>query len=421
MPLTYPVAVANIMSRPKMSVEKVREDVGKVAEHARGGIVLWSEISHDYYVRAVAALDGFATYQPKGVDVPITWDTGRYTVIDVGLDFGSVGIPGIAPARHTTWALLTDVLTKDIVGVANAHMHPDGWNPKPNIVQRALRRLLWTRHEKRIQKRIEWLSHRAKRVHVGGDINRPGTYTFTSLRRSTGAGVIYLGSRGAVAQSAPDRFALNSDHDMQVVTMTPRIGASMTKPIRPPAPIYLGPAAHTTPGDNKPISRVVIHCTVSPLVEGQARATAAYFRSKSSGGSAHYVVDADEVIQVVPDSVIAWHAPPNNNSIGVELCDALASEAWDKANAKRWADVDHERMLKKAAHLVAKLCLAYEVPIQRLTVAELKAGRHGICGHVDVSQAWGQSTHWDPGPSFPWVHFLALVNDAADIIKENHR
>lgn len=183
--------------------------------------------------------------------------------------------------------------------------------------------------------------------------------------------------------------------------------------VKPPAPPYLGPAAHTSPGSNKPIKRIVVHATVSPLVKGQARATAAYFRSKSAGGSAHYVVDADEAVQVVYDSVQAWHAPPNANSIGVELCDALSSPAWDKANAARWSDGPHVSMLQHAAALVAQLCLAYDVPIHRLSAADLKAGKHGICGHVDVSQAWHQSTHWDPGEAFPWDTFMGMVRAEA--------
>jgi hypothetical protein len=51
----------------------------------------------------------------------------------------------------------------------------------------------------------------------------------------------------------------------------------MTYP--PPNPVYLGPAAHTSEGSNKPIDRIVIHATVSPCVEGGARNVARYFRS----------------------------------------------------------------------------------------------------------------------------------------------
>lgn len=182
--------------------------------------------------------------------------------------------------------------------------------------------------------------------------------------------------------------------------------------IRPPSPVYLGPAdKHSGPG-NKPIRRIVIHCTVSPCERGGARNIAAYFRSDAARGSAHYVVDPGEKVQVVWDSVIAWHAPPNEGSIGVELCDPLISVAWDRAHADRWFNDDHQAMLRKAARLVARLGLAYGVPLEKIGPAQLKAGREGVCGHDDVSEAFGQSSHWDPGPSFPWRTFMAMVHEA---------
>jgi N-acetyl-anhydromuramyl-L-alanine amidase AmpD len=174
-----------------------------------------------------------------------------------------------------------------------------------------------------------------------------------------------------------------------------------------PAPPYLGPAHFAGGGDNKPINRIVIHCTVSPTVQGGARATAAYFRSAAAGGSAHYVVDPYEVVQCVYDGTVAYHAPPNQHSLGVELCDPM------KGKAARWQWLEHEAMLHLAARLVAQLCLAYDVPIVRLSEKDLRAGKHGICGHVDVSQAFKQSTHWDPGPDFPWPRFMALVKGEA--------
>lgn len=188
--------------------------------------------------------------------------------------------------------------------------------------------------------------------------------------------------------------------------------------IKPPDPPYVGPAAHDSGPGNRPIDRIVIHCTVSPLQPGAARTVAAWFRNPGSKGSAHYVVDARETLQVVYDSRIAWHAPPNAHSIGVELCDALISADWDREHADRWWDSDHTRMLRRAARLVARLCLAYEVPIEPIDRVDLRAGRRGIAGHVDVAQAWGQSTHWDPGPSFPWDRFLRMVRRQARKIEQ---
>lgn len=173
----------------------------------------------------------------------------------------------------------------------------------------------------------------------------------------------------------------------------------------PPSPPYLGPAAHTSPGSNKPINRIVIHSTVSPCREGQAVNTAAYFRSQAAIGSAHYVVDPGTVVQVVYDSVIAWHAPPNPHSLGVELCDM---PGMGLAARLRWSDAEHRRTLRRAVRLVAQLCLAYDVPVEFLDPEALKAGKRGITTHANVSAAFHESTHWDPG-DWPQLSFMGRV------------
>lgn len=179
--------------------------------------------------------------------------------------------------------------------------------------------------------------------------------------------------------------------------------------ISPPAPPYLGPAKfHGGAQGNRGFKRIVIHCTVSPCVAGGARATASYFkRSVTRPSSAHYVVDPGEVVQVVGDHTVAYHAPPNGDTIGVELCDPQAG------SPARWGDTSHHAMLLKAARLVAQLGLAYGIPLRKLGPLQLRVGLRGVCGHVDVSNAWKQTTHTDPGVGFPWDEFMAMVAQAA--------
>lgn len=170
----------------------------------------------------------------------------------------------------------------------------------------------------------------------------------------------------------------------------------------PPAPRYLGPPAHSTRGSNKPIKRITIHSTVSPCVPGQARKTADYFRNPKAGGSAHYAVDPAEVIQCAFDSVIAWHAPPNRFSLGVELCE------FPSKDIRRWRDEEHKALFKNAVQLVAGLCLAYGVPARYVGPIGLRLGRRGITTHADVSKAFKQSDHWDPG-AWPRKAFMRAV------------
>lgn len=187
-----------------------------------------------------------------------------------------------------------------------------------------------------------------------------------------------------------------------------------------PAPEYVGPG-HDSGDGNKPIHRIVLHGTVSPTEEGGARRIAAFFCDPSSGGSAHYVVDPGDVVQVVFDSRIAWHAPPNGNSIGVELCDWVGGGP-DRSTPlplKRWTEEAHAAMLRRAARLVAELCLAYDVPPYMRTARQLRSGKHGLCEHDDVSRAWGQSTHWDLG-WFPRGRFARMVRAEIADIRGDH-
>lgn len=181
-----------------------------------------------------------------------------------------------------------------------------------------------------------------------------------------------------------------------------------------PSPKYLGPAAHTSGPGNKPIYRIVLHSTVSRCERGGAANIARYFRSEGSGGSAHYVTDPGEVVQVVYDSVIAWHAPPNDHSLGVEMCDMPSS-----SSARRWRDDEHKAMFRRTARLTAQLCLAYDVPAWYRSAWSLRRGRKGVTTHAQVSQAFKQSSHWDPG-KWPRRRFMRLVRKyVREMKKEN--
>jgi N-acetyl-anhydromuramyl-L-alanine amidase AmpD len=184
--------------------------------------------------------------------------------------------------------------------------------------------------------------------------------------------------------------------------------------IAAPSPEYVGPSPHVMhdgagkPLDNMPVQQIVIHATVTPCEVGDRYAVARGFTTSARQASAHYVVDPGGVVQVVFDSLVAEHCGHNPNTIGVELCDPQAGQG------SRWADANHADMLRKGANLVARLCLAYGVPIRRLTVAQLRDDVHGICGHVDVTHAFpGVTDHTDPGVDFPWETFMAAVQKHA--------
>lgn len=171
---------------------------------------------------------------------------------------------------------------------------------------------------------------------------------------------------------------------------------------------YIEASYHGGTG-NTPPTRLVIHATCPGIgypaasAAGQATATARYFAGPNPGGSAHHVADVTTIVRCLPDDTIAYHAPPNARSLGYEVCGeaSYSREQW-------LSDAVWPAVQRTAAQVKADAA-TYGIPLVKLTVADLLAGKQGVCGHVDVSQAWHQSDHTDPGPGFPWDRFMALL------------
>jgi N-acetyl-anhydromuramyl-L-alanine amidase AmpD len=174
-------------------------------------------------------------------------------------------------------------------------------------------------------------------------------------------------------------------------------------------------AAHYTPANrphSSPIDVVVIHTMEAPEKPKTARNVAAWFAGSSAPqASAHYCVDDVDVVQCVLECDVAWHAPgANANGIGVEHA-GYASQTPDQ-----WADDYSVAVLERSAKLVARLCQRFGIPVARLSVAELAAGGRGICGHVDVTNAFnGGRGHTDPGDAFPWDRYVGLVGQSLGV------
>lgn len=168
-------------------------------------------------------------------------------------------------------------------------------------------------------------------------------------------------------------------------------------------------ARHYSPKASRSIRWIVIHTMETMCKPRVARAIAGWFAGPNAPqASAHYCVDPGEVIQCVADHDIAWHcgSPGNAQTIGIELAGRAAMTATD------WSQPNQQAMLRRAAALVAGLCAEHNIEPQRCDRSALRAGVGGLAGHNDVRLAWGGTTHTDPGPSFPWKSFVALVVEA---------
>jgi N-acetyl-anhydromuramyl-L-alanine amidase AmpD len=185
-------------------------------------------------------------------------------------------------------------------------------------------------------------------------------------------------------------------------------------------------AANYTKVNRSKVNFIVIHDEEFPEKPTAAEDVANFFHnqpknptSNSSvnnppgrgGSSAHYVVDNNSVVQCVKDEHAAWDAPPNLTQphIGIEHS-GFASQSRDQ-----WLDDYGKKMLLLSAKLVAKKCVKYNIPVRKINAADLKAGKRGICGHADVSAAFGMSSHSDPGEHFPWGWYIERVERAKNV------
>jgi N-acetyl-anhydromuramyl-L-alanine amidase AmpD len=175
-------------------------------------------------------------------------------------------------------------------------------------------------------------------------------------------------------------------------------------------PFVESPNRTRAPG--RAIGVVVIHTMEIAERPDAAEICARWFKTPVSRVSAHYCVDADSVIQCVREKDIAWHARGGNtNSIGVELA-GFASQT-----RRDWADPYSAAVLDRAANLVADVCRRRRIPVRWVVADDLVAGRRGLTGHNEVSEAFEQSDHWDPGDGCPVEAFVDRVRAREQALK----
>ena len=135
-----------------------------------------------------------------------------------------------------------------------------------------------------------------------------------------------------------------------------------------------------------------------------ARAMAEYQQRPSAGGSYHIVVDGKgESARENDDIYRPWAAGFTGNLRGMHL----SFGAYAKDSRALW--LRHDEQLREGARAVAFWCRKYGIPVRFINATQLRNGEKGICGHAEVSAAWREVNHTDPGPNFPWDVFLTYV------------
>jgi hypothetical protein len=147
----------------------------------------------------------------------------------------------------------------------------------------------------------------------------------------------------------------------------------------------------------KSIRNIVVHVT-----EGPFWGSVSWLRNERSHASSHYIVSRKgRIVQLVHDSDIAWHAGNwnvNVRSIGIEHEGYVDGPAGFTAAQYR-----------ASARLAAYLARRAVMPIDR---------RH-LIGHAEVPNPFdptrrgGSDAHTDPGSTWNWTRYVALVRKYA--------
>lgn len=157
---------------------------------------------------------------------------------------------------------------------------------------------------------------------------------------------------------------------------------------------------------NSTIHYLVIHTMEArELPETAENVARGWFFKSESRASAHWCFDNNSRVRCVSDNHISW-AAPGANATGIHY--ELAGYAGQGTSG--WSDEYSQAVLDNVAQQAAKDAKRYNIPVVHLTQAEILAGKRGFIGHIDATNAFsGGRGHTDPGPTFPWDRFLALV------------
>lgn len=155
---------------------------------------------------------------------------------------------------------------------------------------------------------------------------------------------------------------------------------------------------------------IAVHTMEAPEGPQTAENVAIYFDRVNA--DAHWCVDNNSRTRVIPDNFIAWTLPgANTRSLNIEIAGYARQTALD------WEDSYSVEALEIAAICAAEWVIKYIIPIRKLTDTQILAGEKGFVGHVDVNRVYKKSSHWDPGPAFPWPYFLDRVRVNVALIR----
>lgn len=154
---------------------------------------------------------------------------------------------------------------------------------------------------------------------------------------------------------------------------------------------HLIPFGRPTP---LPKKIIIVHSTEN--APGTPSRNILDYQVRTQSGSYHRLVDSSGRITLAnTDDWQVWATGNKGNDIALHVsCVARAA-----MTREQW--LAQPKMLEGVARVIAHWSKKYQIPLVKLSRAELGAGKHGVAGHLEA-QVWGNTDHWDPGYHFPY-------------------
>ena len=157
----------------------------------------------------------------------------------------------------------------------------------------------------------------------------------------------------------------------------------------------------------RPLSAVewiVLHDMESTNKTGAAEGVGDWFEDVRVQASTHYGIDNNSIQRYLPLTIVPWGAPgANRNGVHIEQ---MGKASWTREQWMKNAKPTLDRTAWMLARLNRYLSKhGVKVPLRTLTDAEVRAHKHGVTTHRQLTRALGVGTHTDPGTGYPlgWV------------------
>lgn len=134
------------------------------------------------------------------------------------------------------------------------------------------------------------------------------------------------------------------------------------------------------------------------------------------GAGYHAVTDGGGgYVQIADASAGPYSAPPLNPTWWHVCMPGFVNQT-----REQWLDqLSYAHILGVAHFIVDKQKEDNQTwPLSFIFADQLKAGLHGYTSHYQVSLAWHETTHTDPGPNFPWDVLDRIIQSLSNVSQQ---